>query len=196
VRPVSAKTGGGCGPWRVTITRVSGDGEVVVKELGPDDWRLTRRLRMEALRESPEAFGGSYEEAANRTEEQWRAWPTAGVVFAAWADGEPVGLAGGWLPNTQPGVTKLISMWVAPAVRGRRLADRLMAAVVGWARRHGSTSVELDVFVENKEAHRAYARYGFVAENRPDVTSGAIAMRLRLDQHSVGRRATRTADDR
>lgn len=99
---------------------------VCVRRLRPEDWNVTRELRLAALADSPEAFGGSYSEAAERTPEQWRAWPRRGVVYAAYLNETPVGLACGWLPEDAPGITDLISMWVAPSARGRRIVGLLM----------------------------------------------------------------------
>lgn len=150
---------------------------VSVRQLGPDDWQITRELRLAALRDSPEAFGGTYEQAQDRTEQQWRIWPMHGVVYAAYLDGVPVGLACGWLPEDSPGVAELISMWVAAAARGRGIAGALIHAVVAWACQQGAT-VRLEVMAGNSTARRAYARHGFTLDDRPANCSYTVALRL------------------
>lgn len=134
---------------------------VTVRPLEPDDWKITRELRLRALLDAPEAFGGTYEETAKRDEESWRAWPSNGQAFAAWLDGEPAGMACGWLDPQQPGVTALIAMWVAPQARGGQATPLLIDAVIDWARAQGSAAVELVVYDTNQRARRAYEKYGF-----------------------------------
>ena len=74
-------------------------------------------------------------------------------------DGVPAGLAAGWGDTNGVG---LISMWVRPARRGQRLAERLLTAVRDWALGQGADKLSLWVADGNNEAARAYARAGFV----------------------------------
>jgi RimJ/RimL family protein N-acetyltransferase len=134
---------------------------VKVEPLRPDGWKTTRDLRLSALLDAPEAFGGTYEETAKRDEEAWRAWPSNGQAFAAWLAGEPVGMSCGWLDPANPGVTNLIGMWVAPRARGGEATPKLIDAVVAWAEAQGSQAVELVVYDTNQRARRAYEKYGF-----------------------------------
>ncbi|MEV6521632.1 GNAT family N-acetyltransferase [Longispora sp. NPDC051575] len=147
---------------------------VTVRRLGPGDWELTRRLRLAALLDAPDAFGGTYADTLARPEEQWRSWPGGGPVFAAERDGLPVGLVCGF-PHPD-GRAELISMWVAPGARGRRVAARLIDAVADWARESGAEALELHVYPHNQAAYQAYARYGFTDQEVADE----ILMRLPL----------------
>src|SRR5882672_11341225 len=110
---------------------------IEIRALYADDWAVTKALRLAALLDSPEAFGGSYEESVRRSEEQWRAWPVDGQVFAAVLNGEPVGMGCGWRPP-EASSTNLIGMWIAPAARGTGLAALLIDAVAEWARDNGA----------------------------------------------------------
>lgn len=152
---------------------------VKVEALGPDDWKTTRDVRLRALLDAPEAFGGTYEETAKRDETSWRAWPSNGQAFAAYVDGDAVGMACGWLNPEEPDVTSLIGMWVASEARGSDVAARLIDAVVDWARSQGSDAVELVVYDTNGRARRAYEKYGF-AVNRPSEGWPGQVMRLDL----------------
>lgn len=150
---------------------------VTVEPLRPDDWKITRDLRLRALLDAPEAFGGTYEEAAKRDEAGWRAWPSNGQPFAAYEGGDAVGLVCAWHDPENPSVTTLIGMWVAPPARGGQAAAKLIDAVVAWARARGSEAVELNVYDTNPRAGRAYEKYGF---RRTDAGSGCVPMRLAL----------------
>ncbi|HCT81256.1 MAG TPA: GNAT family N-acetyltransferase [Micromonosporaceae bacterium] len=152
---------------------------VRVEALGPDDWETTRDLRLAALLNAPEAFGGTYEETAKRTEADWRAWPKNGQVFAARIDDEPVGMACGWQDPEKPDVTALIGMWVAPKARGGSVAKALIDAVAQWARERDSQAIELTVYESNVAGRRAYLKHGF-ADTGPSLEY-ANALNMRLD---------------
>ncbi|MGY0235427.1 GNAT family N-acetyltransferase [Longispora urticae] len=147
---------------------------VAVRRLGAEDWEVTRRLRLAALLDAPDAFGGSYADTLARPEEQWRSWPGGGPVFVAELDGLPIGLVCGY-PHPD-GRAELISMWVAPEARGRRVAAQLIDAVADWARQSGAEALELHVYPHNQAAYQAYARYGFTDHE----VSAEILMRLPL----------------
>lgn len=78
-------------------------------------------------------------------------------------DGVPAGLAAGLGATGRLG---LVSMWVSPEHRGRRLAERLIAAVRGWGATQGAGEVALWVADGNTAAMRAYERAGFIPTGR------------------------------
>lgn len=149
---------------------------IEVRVLGPDDWELRRTLRLAALRDAPWAFGSTYESSADRTEEEWRAWASAGCVFAAFAGEQANGLVGVVPRADEEGWTDLFAMWVAPEARGQGAADALVAAAVGWAgeRRAG---VRLEVATGNERAERVYQRHGFVRVDEPAHRGCDLVMR-------------------
>lgn len=154
-------------------------GVVEVRALGAEDWQVTKRLRLAALRDAPDAFGGTYEPSAQRTEAQWREWPASGQTFAAYVDGEPVGMVCG-VPADDPGKTHLISMWVSPNARGKGIGKHLIDAVAGWAWARGSKAVELNVYEGNEVAYRAYLQAGFTPVGPSPDHPGAIVMTLSI----------------
>jgi RimJ/RimL family protein N-acetyltransferase len=131
-----------------------------VRRLGAQDWPLLRELRLAALADAPHAFASTHEREHGRTEAQWRARIDGVAWFVAEVDGAPVGLAAG-SPDDAGGVG-LVSMWVDPAHRGRRLAERLIRAVQDWAGGLGAREVSLWVADGNTTAASVYARAGFV----------------------------------
>jgi len=135
--------------------------EVTVRRLTADDLELAVEVRLTALKDSPTAFLSTYEDAVERTDEQWHGWITVVAVFGAFLDGKPVGMVGAGRDELEPDVTELISMWVAPEARGNRIAQRLTDAVVARARELGDKAVHLEVVAGNDAAEAAYLRYGF-----------------------------------
>jgi ribosomal protein S18 acetylase RimI-like enzyme len=58
---------------------------------------------------------------------------------------------------------ELISLWVAPAARGRGVGDEAVRQVLTWVRReYPASRVVLSVKVDNDHAIRLYRRHGFV----------------------------------
>ncbi len=137
-----------------------------------DHWRTYRDVRLASLIDSPRAFSATYAEAAELTEEQWRARLHAGLPTWIATEGvKPVGTVSLWRTPDQPadeGV--LIGMWVASASRGTGVADALVAAALEHARGLGRRRILLDVARENHRAAGFYRRLGF----RPTGASGAM----------------------
>ena len=135
---------------------------VAIRRLGPDDWQAWRELRLAALAEAPGAFGSTLADWADAGEDRWRARlgiPGSHNVLAV-LDGRPVGMASG-VPTDDPGLVKLISMWVSPGVRGRSVGRTLVGEVEGWACRVGANLLCLDVVEGNTAALALYERAGF-----------------------------------
>ena len=151
----------------------------LVREIGPDDWRVLRDIRLTALGEVPDVFGSSYAREAPFTEADWRGRLSRGCTFLAYIPevnaAEPIGLVSG-LPVGDPEVVELLSMWVRPAARGRGAGEALVAAVLKWAADHGAASVHLWVTVPNEFAQHLYKRCGFMptGECQPLPSNPAI----------------------
>ncbi|MCI4062588.1 GNAT family N-acetyltransferase [Micromonospora sp. R77] len=149
---------------------------IELRALTPDDWPIWRELRLAALAEAPHAFGSRLADwqGDGDREERWRGRldiPGSYNVVALLA-GEPVGMASG-VPTGEPGVVELISMWVAPAGRGRGVGDTLVRDVERWARRVDAEVLRLSVAHGNAPATALYERHGLaytgeVGELMPD----------------------------
>ncbi len=66
--------------------------EITVRALTEDEWETYRTLRLEALRESPDAFVADYDTEAAEPEDFWRARMGRSDRLVAEADGEQVGV--------------------------------------------------------------------------------------------------------
>src|SRR5690242_7119931 len=134
---------------------------VLVRATTLDDWQAMRGLRLEALRDAPDAFGSTYARDAAFEPAEWHRRATRDGSFLAFIPelAEPAGLAGGY--EEEPGVVELISMFVRPRARGHGVGEALVDTVVAWAKDRGATSVHLWVTESNKAARRLYERCGF-----------------------------------
>ncbi len=158
--------------------------------LTAEDWELWRDLRLRSLADSPHAFGSTLEREQAFTEEDWRGrvagWTApdetvAGPAVLAEADGEPVGIGGGF--RDEPGMLHVVAMWTDPAWRGRGVGRLVLDALRAWADERG-LRLHLDVEAGNTGARRLYERYGFTATGasrplRPGSTYSCDRMVLR-----------------
>jgi ribosomal protein S18 acetylase RimI-like enzyme len=161
-----------------------------VRRAVDSDWRSSRAIRLQALRDAPLAFASTSAREEAFGDEVWRSRIADSAQFLAFApstiSGEAViGTGTGFVDPAHPGEVRLVAMFVVPAARGRGVASRLLDAVVTDARERGFDRVVLDVVESNAAAHRCYVRYGFrptgatrPLPHAPELTE--IEMELRL----------------
>jgi GNAT superfamily N-acetyltransferase len=156
---------------------------VLVRETVPDDWQALRDIRLEALRDAPAAFGSTYAEEVQRSDDHWHNRIARGGTFLAFIPGpgaaEPAGLIGGY--QEDPVTVELVSMYVRPRARGHGVGEALVAAVIDWARKRDATAVRLWVTETNSHARALYERLGFTltGERQPvpsDPSLSEVAM--------------------
>lgn len=82
-----------------------------------------------------------------------------GTFLVGFLDGEPV--AGGGVKTFAPGIGEIKRMYVAPHVRGRGVARRLLAALEDAARRLGHERVRLDTGPKQPHALHLYSSSGY-----------------------------------
>ncbi|WP_116652455.1 GNAT family N-acetyltransferase [Pelagibacterium sediminicola] len=135
-----------------------------VKRLGPDDAKAYRGLRLEALADTPVAFGESVEEARDRPVADWQALLAGERAFFGVFDADRLVACANYLP--QPGEKTrhlgwIFGVYVSPPARGKGTSDLLIGAVLAHARAEGALQVHLGVWTENRPALRLYERFGF-----------------------------------
>jgi len=157
---------------------------MVVRRLGVEEWRLLKAVRLRALADAPEAFGSTLADELAQADDWWVASAQRLAWFTAASDAapdEPYGLVAGTTRTDAADAREVISMWVAPARRGRRVADALLDRVGGWARSAGATTLVLAVVASNERALGFYRRQGFTPTGaarplRRDPTVSAVEL--------------------
>ena len=144
----------------------SSDGDaagVAIRPLRADEWQALREIRLRALVDAPDAFGGTYEDAAADPADAWQARTAreGTILLVAERAGRLVGMASGGRAPTEDPMAELHAMWVEPAERGTGLAAAMVEEVVGWARSAGYPAIGLGVTTTNARAIALYARLGF-----------------------------------
>jgi GNAT superfamily N-acetyltransferase len=140
---------------------------LTVRRVRVEEGRMLRDVRLAALKDTPAAFGSTYEIEAARTEADWSERVELGaagverVTFFALVDDHIVGLVGGFRPDPDGPTVELVSMWTAPAARRIGVGRALVAAVLDWAADGSATAVRLWVTQGNEPALRLYEAMGF-----------------------------------
>ena len=136
--------------------------DIEIEQLTPRSWERYRALRLEALRDAPDAFGSTFESESRRSSEWWRERLAGDAAsFLVKVDGRDAGIAVG-APYPGAEDAGLFAMYVAPRARGTGASDRLIEAVIAWARARRYRRLLLDVGDGNAAAIRLYERHGFV----------------------------------
>jgi RimJ/RimL family protein N-acetyltransferase len=136
---------------------------IEIRHLKSADVVAYRDMRLAALRESPGAFGSTFE----RESAQPLAWFQDRLgntqVVGAFRSSELVGIAGFARREGEKEKHKglLWGMYVRPDARNARIGRQLIEAVIDHARHHVEL-IQLSVVKENKRARGLYASLGFI----------------------------------
>ena len=149
--------------------------------LTPDDWRILRETRLQALRDSPKAFASDYAHESRWSEFEWRR-TFAGATWIIAREAERViGLARSIGEPDKPASRHLESIWVAPQHRRRGVCRALLHALAESERQMGVTDLLLWVLEDNDSAQRTYEALGFESTNERQYLEdfGRFERRLR-----------------
>jgi GNAT superfamily N-acetyltransferase len=141
---------------------VVSDGDLVIRRTTDEDWSELRAIRLEALSDTPDAYGSTYDGTITHSPRRWRTMAQDGRYFVAERDGVVVGMVSGGLNDQHPGTHWLYGMYVTPASRGTAVASHLVEAVIAWAKSEGATELYLHVTASVERARAFYRKVGFV----------------------------------
>lgn len=150
--------------------------EITVRALTEDEWETYRTLRLEALRESPDAFVADYDTEAAEPEDFWRARMARSVRLVAEAEGAHVGVVSIGSVSEDKGETagQLFGLWVNPQWRGRSIAANLVRQGARIAEDKGLSQLYYWVGSDNGRAVAFASSFGFrpTDDRRPMRVSG------------------------
>ena len=145
-----------------------------VRRLGPEDWQLYRRVRLDALREAPYAFGSTHERELRFDDATWRRRVTERARFVAEVDGVVAATVSGGDGEVN-GAAAMTAMWVDPRFRRQGVGDVLVKRLLEWATDEGYRQMFLWVTEVNAGAQRLYERNGFTRTGASqDVRPGEL----------------------
>jgi GNAT superfamily N-acetyltransferase len=137
------------------------DATITIRRSDRRDWRALKAIRLEALADTPDAYGSTWNENSKWSDAQWKNAASRRLYYLAFRDEEVVGMASGGLNDMHPGTRWLYGMYVTPSDRGSGTADQLVATVCAWARGEGADEIYLHVTSSVARARAFYTRLGF-----------------------------------
>ena len=151
----------------------------MIRRLRKGEGLLYREVRLEALKESPDAFLSKYEDALQRSDDSWGKQCDAsscGSVKATFIieDVEPLALAAIYRDNDSSTQGELLQMWVSPKLRGSGAAKNLLNSLFKWAAESGLLKVRAEVNRANGQALSFYKKFGFVASADYDFNTTIV----------------------
>jgi len=139
---------------------------MIIRRLSPLDAEAYLDIRLEGLKNTPEAFGSSYEEEKDHPVEKYklRFQSNDSFTLGAFEDNQLDGvvtLVKEKLLKLQHKAT-IIAMYVSPEKRGLGIGKALMVEVINAANdMEGLEQICLTVVTTNKPARNLYASLGF-----------------------------------
>ena len=155
-----------------------------VEELKPGDGLIWRDLRLRALKDSPDAFGSTYEVEVQRSDDEWQDHINRNVAdplvtnFVARIDDEPAALAVCVFDENERTICHLFAMWVAPEFRRRGLGRAILESALDWMKQKGAKKAQLSVTEGNKEALSLYRSFGFLDTRRREPLREGSALQV------------------
>ncbi len=115
---------------------------IVVEPISPRNSPAFKAIRLEALRESPTAFGSIYADESQLSDAKWidrvaRFDGVKSVGYLAVDAGSACGLARGTVDDRDSTIAWVESMWVAPQYRRNGVGRLLVGEILAWARARG-----------------------------------------------------------
>lgn len=174
-----------------------------IRRLAAADWEALRAIRLEMIADTPRAYGESLESARAQSDAQWRhraesmAGSNSTTLVADRSEGDYGPQDHGFCAlmrvvvkvpqdSNRPLQARLVSVYVAPELRGSGLADEMLRQSVSAAATELAAGVlELGVHEDNTRAMAFYVRHGFLDTGRRepyplDRSSSEIIMELPL----------------
>jgi ribosomal protein S18 acetylase RimI-like enzyme len=126
-----------------------------------------KRIRLRSLRESPESFAASYEDALLRDDESWinqvnKCCSGANrATFLCFDNESLVGITSLYRHEQQTVVGELLQVWVQPEYRKKGLASCLLSESLKWGKNNGFSEVLATVSNTNYGVIKFYELHGF-----------------------------------
>jgi GNAT superfamily N-acetyltransferase len=161
---------------------------MIIRQIKPAEGEQLRAIRLQAVADSPTAFGSTLAETEALSTEDWdhrargNATGDVAIMFVAEVQGAWIGLAGGMFDqDAHPRTVILFSMWVNPAYRRKRIGRELVHRVMEWSRLRGADRIALWVTENNNAAINLYASCGFTtSDDRQPLPSNPSYLEQRM----------------
>lgn len=165
---------------------------IFVRRIERDEWPTYRDMRLRALRDSPDAFGSTFEIESVRPDHIWASRVSEascsdeGAPFFAVDEGQICGFVWCKLDQDHPGLANIFQMWVAPELRGRGAGRALLKAALAWATGKDVRRVRLGATAGNSPAYLLYSGLGFVPVGEPEPLREGASLMVQYMERELG----------
>lgn len=149
--------------------------------LAREQWPIVRDMRLAALRESPQAFLGAFEDELVFQPDDWIKTFESASWHGCFMDDSPVGIAKSSILTEHPDERYIESFWVKPQHRNQRIARLIVRSVVAEAKEEGRRFIRLSVLHKNWAAVAALRQLGFSRRVPSRTNEHEICLELLID---------------
>jgi len=137
-----------------------------IVKLNPEDWKKFRDLRLEALKEDSVAFGSSYEEKAEQSDEEWqqKLKNPKNLVIAAFDNSQIIGMVCAYQEKGEKlkHIAYVWGVYLRKDYRGKGIGEKLMEALLDEiAKNKEIEKLNLNVNTSQQSAVKLYEKMGF-----------------------------------
>jgi RimJ/RimL family protein N-acetyltransferase len=137
---------------------------ITCEELNEGQWERLRAIRLASLKDTPDAFGGSYQLEFAFTEREWRDLLSLNSYLVASIDGKDIAMMFLEKLRGDFGATCWVGgCWSNPQYRGIGALRSMFDYVDSVKDQRGWQIQGLGVFIVNESAIAAYGKLGFKA---------------------------------
>lgn len=137
---------------------------MTIAKLPPSRWQDYKRLRLEAVENSPQSFLATAEETNNETQAEWKN-KIENMFFAIDEKDNLVGMVGCYQEKLtkQKHIANIVSFYINPNFRRQGLGRELIKTAIDFAKtKKEIEKVQLGVITTQKPAIELYKSIGFV----------------------------------
>ncbi len=138
---------------------------VYLKKFGPDDWRIFKTIRLEALSTEPYNFGGRHILEVGLSDDEWRdrlSHPDDGAFWGLYDNDECIGLTGIKIHVKFPGSMVLSASYIRKEYRRQGISAMYYQTRIDWAREQGFKDVHVAHREGNDASRAANQKFGFI----------------------------------
>lgn len=140
---------------------------MTVKRVASSDWQEYKEIRLEALKNEPQAFGSSYNKENERTESEWqnklaKSEDLNGISFfyAILKEGVFVAIGGAYQDNNKQ--WNIIAIYTKKEVRGQGLGQEIFKSIINELKARKIKKAYLCVNTLQIAAQALYKKNGFI----------------------------------
>jgi len=135
-------------------------------KLAPEDWKIYKDLRLEALEKEPTAFGDSFAEASKRTDEDWKGKVAKSTshIFVAREGEDCFGMTAFFQESGEKmkHIAYIWGVYVRESHRGQKVSKKLMQVLMDEVQKNKEiTKINLNVNTKQIAAVKLYESFGF-----------------------------------